>query len=104
VTPAIEAQLNERQKRIYARVMAEGMVTRGWCVTEFGVANDTAGRDLKSLTEFGLLELVGKGRTVRYMAKTTDNRPRFFENRPMIIRSIGIAFINDSSIVGETHA
>jgi len=75
VTPAIEAQLNERQKRIYARVMAEGMVTRGWCVTEFGVANDTAGRDLKGLTELGLLELVGKGRAVRYMTKTTDNRP-----------------------------
>jgi predicted HTH transcriptional regulator len=75
VTPAIEAQLNERQKRIYARVMAEGMVTRGWCVTEFGVANDTAGRDLKSLTELGLLELIGKGRAVRYVVKTTDNRP-----------------------------
>lgn len=75
VTPAIEAQLNERQKRIFARVMSEGMVTRGWCVTEFGVANDTAGRDLKGLTELGLLELVGKGRAVRYVAKTTDNRP-----------------------------
>jgi len=75
VTPAIEAQLNERQKRIFARVMAEGMVTRGWCVTEFGVANDTAGRDLKGLTELGLLVLVGKGRAVRYVAKTTDNRP-----------------------------
>jgi len=75
VTPAIEARLNERQKRIFARVMAEGMVTRGWCVTEFGVANDTAGRDLKGLIELGLLELVGKGRAVRYVAKTTDNRP-----------------------------
>lgn len=75
VTPAIEARLNERQKRIIARVVAEGMVTRGWCVTEFGVANDTAGRDLKGLTELGLLEIVGKGRAVRYVAKTTDNRP-----------------------------
>ena len=75
VTPAIEAQLNDRQKRIFARVMAEGMVTRGWCAKEFGVANDTAGRDLKGLTELGLLELVGKGRAVRYVAKSTDNRP-----------------------------
>jgi predicted HTH transcriptional regulator len=75
VTPAIEAQLNERQKRIVAQVMAEGMVTRGWCVTEFGVANDTAGRDLKGLTELGLLQQIGKGRAVRYVAKTTDNRP-----------------------------
>lgn len=75
VTPAIEARLNERQKRIMARVVAVGMVTRGWCVTEFGVANDTAGRDLKGLTELGLLEPVGKGRAVRYVAKSTDNRP-----------------------------
>lgn len=74
VTPAIEARLNERQKRIFARVMAEGSVTRGWCVAEFGVANDTAGRDLKGLTELGLLELVGKGRSVHYISKTTDNR------------------------------
>jgi predicted HTH transcriptional regulator len=75
VTPAIEARLNERQKRIVARVMAEGMVARGWCVAEFGVANDTAGRDLKGLIEVGLLERVGKRRAVHYVAKTTDNRP-----------------------------
>ena len=74
VTPAIEAQLNERQKRIFARVIAEGMVTRGWCVAEFGVANDTAGRDLRGLTELGLLEPVGKGRAVRYVARSADNR------------------------------
>lgn len=75
VTPAIEARLNERQKRIIARVAAEGTVTRGWCVTEFNVANDTAGRDLKALIEMGLLEMVGKGRAVHYIAKTTGNRP-----------------------------
>lgn len=74
VTTAIEAQLNERQKRIFARVIAEGMVTRGWCVAEFGVANDTAGRDLRGLTELGLLEPVGKGRAVRYVARSADNR------------------------------
>jgi predicted HTH transcriptional regulator len=75
VTPAIEAQLNERQKRIVAHVLAEGSVTRGWCVAEFGVVNDTAGRDLKGLTELGLLEATGKGRAVRYIAKSTANRP-----------------------------
>lgn len=75
VTTAIESQLNERQKRIMAQVLAAGAVTRGWCVAEFGVANDTAGRDLKALTELGLLEPQGKGRAVRYVIKTTDNRP-----------------------------
>ena len=73
VTPAVEARLNERQKRIVARVMAEGVVTRGWCVAEFGVANDTAGRDLKGLTELGLLQLVGKGPAAHYVAGTTGN-------------------------------
>lgn len=75
VTPAIEARLNHRQKRIMGKVVAESVVTRGWCVKEFGVANDTAGRDLKGLTELGLLKLVGKGRAVSYVAKSTDNPP-----------------------------
>jgi predicted HTH transcriptional regulator len=75
VTPAIEAQLNKRQRRIMARVLSAGMVTRGWCVAEFDVVNDTAGRDLKRLAELGLLELIGKGRAARYVAKTTGNRP-----------------------------
>ena len=75
VTPAIEAQLNERQKRIVAQVLAAGTVTRGWCVAEFGVANDTAGRDLKGLTDLGLLEPQGQGRAARYVLKSTANRP-----------------------------
>jgi predicted HTH transcriptional regulator len=75
VTPAVEARLNERQKRIMLQVAREGTVTRGWCVAEFGVANDTAGRDLKGLTELGLLVATGKGRAVRYLAQSTDNRP-----------------------------
>ena len=75
VTPAVEAQLNDRQKRIVAHLLATGAVTRGWCVAEFGVANDTAGRDLKALTELGLLKAMGKGRAVRYVLKSTANRP-----------------------------
>jgi predicted HTH transcriptional regulator len=75
VTPAVEAQLNERQKRIMAHVLATGAVTRGWCVAEFKVANDTAGRDLRALTELGLLESQGKARAVRYVTRTAENRP-----------------------------
>ena len=41
--------------------------------TEFGVARDTAGRDLKGLTVLGLLELAGKGRAVHYVLKSTDD-------------------------------
>lgn len=75
VTPAIESQLNDRQKRIVAHVLSAGKVTRGWCVAEFKVANDTAGRDLKALTDLGLLEIQGKGRAARYVLKTTGDRP-----------------------------
>jgi ATP-dependent DNA helicase RecG len=78
VTPSVEAQMNERQRRIVARVLESGSVTRRWCVAEFKVANDTAGRDLKSLVDLGLLAAQGEGRAVRYVprapAEPTDNR------------------------------
>ena len=60
---------------IVARVLAQGLVTRSWCVTEFGVANDTAGRDLKGLTALGLLAPVGRGRAAHYVVKATGPRP-----------------------------
>ena len=79
VTPSVEVQLNERQKRIIQQVLEAGSVTRRWCVAQFSVANDTAGRDLKGLAEMGLLDAEGKGRAVRYVlpdpTKSTDNRP-----------------------------
>ena len=56
-------------------MLAAGAVTRGWCVAEFGVANDTAGRDLKALTELGLIEPQGKGRAARYVIRSTGSRP-----------------------------
>ena len=80
VTPAIEAQLNERQKRIIQQILQTGAVTRRWCVKEFSVVNDTAGRDLKQLTDLGLIFTQGRGRSVSYILRTTgaestDNRP-----------------------------
>ncbi len=80
ITPAIEAQLNERQRKIVIHVQKAGLVTRGWCVAEFKVANDTAGRDLKELTKLGILSPQGKGRAARYVlqvtaGESTDNRP-----------------------------
>jgi len=79
VTPAIEAQLNERQKRILAHALEAGSVTRRWCVTEFEIVNDTAGRDLKSLVDLGLLTPKGQGRGVHYVvpapSESTGKRP-----------------------------
>jgi ATP-dependent DNA helicase RecG len=72
VTPSVEAQLNDRQKRIVRHVLETGAVTRRWCVAEFKVAIDTAGRDLKELKDLGLLAAEGKGRAVRYVLRSTE--------------------------------
>ena len=72
VTPAIEAQLNERQKKIIAQVAKTGQVTSGWCRESFGVALLTVQRDLAALVDFGLIERKGQGRGARYVL--TGNR------------------------------
>ena len=77
VTPAIEAQLNKRQKQIMRRVIEAGSVNRRWCVTRFKVANDTAGRDLKFLT-IRLSVSQGKARAVRYVLADLANRPTIY--------------------------
>lgn len=66
VTPAIEAKLNERQKRILAHVLEAGSVTSGWCLKEFEVVYNTAYRDLDALVRLGLLKQEGSGRGTRY--------------------------------------
>ena len=71
VTPAVEAKLNERQKRIMIEAQQAGFVTSGWCQKTFDVVRDTANRDLVGLAQHGLLEPVGKGRGARYVLKIT---------------------------------
>ena len=70
VTPAVEAQLTERQKEIIKYVLGAGSVTRRWCKKVFGVSTDTARIDLKSLVEKGLLVPSGKGRSAAYVLQT----------------------------------
>jgi ATP-dependent DNA helicase RecG len=70
VTPAVEAQLNERQRAILLHVQETGGVTSGWCKNHFGVALLTVQRDIGGLMNFGLLESKGKGRGARYILKT----------------------------------
>lgn len=69
VTPAIEAQLNERQKRIMLEAQQTQFVTSGWCQKTFHIVRDTANRDLTALVRLGLLAPVGKGRAARYVLK-----------------------------------
>lgn len=69
VTPAVEAQLNKRQKEILAFVLTEGAVTNRWCRARFSVVYNTAYRDLQGLVDLGLIEPVGSGRNVKYIHK-----------------------------------
>jgi ATP-dependent DNA helicase RecG len=66
ITPAMEACLDERQKRIIAQAAEAGVVTNRWCVQHLKVVKDTAHRDLVELVERGLLVRTGQGRNVAY--------------------------------------
>ena len=70
ITPAVEAQLNERQKKIMIQVQKEGFVTSGWCRKQLPVVYDTIRRDLLGLIKLGLLQSRGRGRNARYVPKT----------------------------------
>jgi predicted HTH transcriptional regulator len=67
VTPALEAQLNHRQRRIVAHALENGSVMTGWCMQTLDVARDTAHRDLAGLVKLGVLVRQGSGRNVRYI-------------------------------------
>lgn len=67
ITPAIEARLNERQKKVMTEVLTSGFVSSGWIVRELGVTYDTANRDLKGLAELKLLVREGRGRAAKYI-------------------------------------
>ncbi len=69
ITPAIEAQLNERQRAMMA-LLAEGdTLTSRRCEEEFGITRDTANRDFSMLMSLGLITQEGRGRSTRYVLK-----------------------------------
>jgi predicted HTH transcriptional regulator len=72
VTPAIEARLNPRQRRILEHVLETNNVTSGWCLKEFGVVYNTAYRDLDMLVRLGVLVQEGKGRGTRYALRSSQ--------------------------------
>jgi len=69
LAPAVEAQLNQRQRTILEHTLQQGSVTTRWCVETLGVARDTALRDLVGLVTLDLLEPKGGGRSARYVPK-----------------------------------
>jgi len=67
VTPAIKAQLNERQRKALAEVLKSGSVASGWLVKNMQVTYDTANRDLLALAKLKVLVRNGKGRASKYV-------------------------------------
>jgi predicted HTH transcriptional regulator len=67
ITPAMEAQLNERQRKIMLEVQQNGSVTSGWCRKSFTVSYDTANRDLLELVDLKLLIRKGSGRSSSFI-------------------------------------
>jgi predicted HTH transcriptional regulator len=67
VTPAMEARLTERQRKILTHALESGCVTTGWCMDTLGVVRDTAHRDLVGLVGLNLLVRKGSGRGARYV-------------------------------------
>jgi predicted HTH transcriptional regulator len=69
VTPAVEAQLNERQRKM-VQWLAEGKeLTSRQCEAEFGVSRPITSRDFAILVELGVAERLGSGRSTRYRFK-----------------------------------
>jgi len=70
VTPAVEAQLNERQRKMMQWLVEGKELTSRQCEEEFGVTRPVTASDLGKLVEFGLAEKLGGGHTTRYRLKS----------------------------------
>jgi ATP-dependent DNA helicase RecG len=71
ITPAVEAQLSERQREMVALLTAGEQLTSRRCEREFGVTRDTAARDFNVLINLGIAEKTGRGRSVSYRQKAS---------------------------------
>lgn len=72
IPPAVEEQLNDRQKAALQEVLKTGSVSSGWLVKKEGVAYDTANRDLIALAKLNILVRLGKGPSTRYVLTDSE--------------------------------
>jgi len=72
MTPAVEAQLNERQRAMMALLVQGEILTSRRCEKEFNVTRDTANRDFSHLISLGLVVKEGSGRSTHYSLKTKN--------------------------------
>lgn len=71
VTPAIEAELNDRQRQMMRWLVEGHELTSRYCESEFGVSRTITAKDFGKLVELDLAEKIGAGRSTRYRLKIT---------------------------------
>ena len=74
ITPAVEARLNERQKKMLSSLLAGEELTSRRCEAEFKVTRPVTAKDFGLLVNLGLAQKVGSGRSTRYRLKPEPNR------------------------------
>ena len=76
MTPAIEAQLNERQRKMLQRLAQGREITNRVCEAEFGVTRPVTASDFGNLVALGLAEMIGGGRSTRCRFKASEDSLR----------------------------
>jgi len=66
VTPAVEAQLNERQKDMVNRMVAGEELTSRRCQELYDLSPQAVYQDFKKLIGLGVARKIGSGRSTRY--------------------------------------
>ena len=69
VTPAVEAQLNDRQREMLRWLVEGKELTSRECIAVFGVTRPITAGDFGKMIELGLAERLGAGRSTRYRLK-----------------------------------
>lgn len=67
IEPAVEAQLNERQREIVQLLLDGHELNSRFCEERFNVTRDTTSRDFRELIALKLAKRVGAGRSTRYV-------------------------------------
>lgn len=69
VSPAVESQLNKRQRDMVARMVRGEELTSRVCQKRYKVTAQALHRDFQKLVSLDLAEVVGSGRSARYVLK-----------------------------------
>jgi predicted HTH transcriptional regulator len=67
ITPAVEAQLNKRQRSMVSRLVRGEELTSGECQRRYKVSAQALHRDFQKLVALGIAKTAGSGRSARYV-------------------------------------